>query len=99
MSDGTSEVREAKAILNNVAFIAAVDSVRADLITKAMNCSPQNDTGRRRYLDAAKTVDRVVSHLNAVVIAAKSGDEVDTSTYYQDEAAKRWGVFQRFINP
>ena len=87
--------QEAKWLMNNEAFKHVVESARSDLIAKAMACSPRNDEGRRRYLDAAKTVDRLVSHLNALILASKTGEEVEPATYYEEEAKKRWAFLRQ----
>ena len=92
MSDLTGE---AKALMSNTAFVAALDAARRQSIAAAMACDPKDDEGRRRYLDAAKTVDRVAAHLAALVAAGKSGDEPDPATYYQDQARKRWTFLSR----
>jgi hypothetical protein len=86
---------EAKALMNNAAFVAAVDAARRQLIAAAMACDPKDDEGRRRYLDAAKTVDRVMAHLAALVAADKTESEPDPATYYQDQARKRWAFLSR----
>jgi hypothetical protein len=87
--------QEATYLMGNEAFVHVTKSARDALIAKAMACSAQNDEGRRRYLDAAKTVDRVVSHLNALVAASKTGKEVDVSTFYEDQARERFKLFRR----
>ena len=86
---------EAKALMNNAAFVAAMDAARRQTIAAAMACDPKDDEGRRRYLDAAKTVDRVTAHLAALIAAGKTGEEPDPATYYQDQARKRWAFLSR----
>ena len=86
---------DAKALMNNAAFTNAVEVVRRQTIAAAMACDPKDDEGRRRYLDAARTVDRVTAHLSALVIAEKVGESVDPATYYQDQARKRWAFLSR----
>ena len=84
---------EAKALLNNEAFVAALETARRQAIAAAMGCAVSDDDGRRRYLDAARTVDRLAGHLNALVVSAKSGEEVDPSQFYEDQARRRWSFF------
>lgn len=86
---------EAKALLANAAFAAAVESARRQLLAAAMACDARDDDGRRRYLDAARTVDRVVGHLGALAAADETAAGVDPSTYYQDQARRRWALFSR----
>ncbi|MGE3336040.1 MAG: hypothetical protein AB7I36_20580 [Rhodospirillaceae bacterium] len=86
---------EVKALMNNAAFVAALDGARRQAISAAMACDPKDDEGRRRYLDAARTVDRVAAHLSALVAADKTGAEPDPATYYQDQARKRWAFLGR----
>ena len=63
---------EARALLNNEAFVAALDAARAQSIAAAMACDVRDDEGRRRYLEAARIVARVAGHLNALVQASKT---------------------------
>ncbi len=86
---------EAKALMNNAAFAAALEAARRQTIAAAMACDPKDDEGRRRYLDAARTVDRVTGHLAALVAAATTGAAPDPATYYQDQARKRWAFLSR----
>jgi hypothetical protein len=86
---------EAKALMNNAAFVAALDAARRQTIAAAMACDPKDDEGRRRYLDAARTVDRVAGHLAALIAAEKTGGEPDPAAYYQDQARKRWTFLSR----
>lgn len=92
MSDASGE---AKALMNNPAFVGALETARRQAITAAMACDPTDDEGRRRYLDAAKTVDRVAAHLAALIVADKTGGDADPATYYQDQARKRWTFLSR----
>lgn len=80
---------EAKSLMNNEAFVAATKFVRDWNIAKALACKPRDDEGRRRYLEAARIVDSVVSHINAQIQAAKSGDTVDPSNFYEERARNR----------
>lgn len=77
---------EAKSLMNNEAFVKATESVRTWNINRALSCKQRDDEGRRRYLEAAKIVDSVVAHINAQITAAKSGDTVDPSTFYEERA-------------
>jgi hypothetical protein len=86
---------EARALLNNEAFVAALESARTQVITAAMMCDARDDDGRRRYLDAARIVDRVAGHLNALVQASKTGDGVDPADFYEERAKQRFALFRK----
>jgi hypothetical protein len=86
---------EARSLLNNEAFVAALESARAQAITAAMMCDARDDDGRRRYLDAARIVDRVAGHLNALVQAAKTGEGVDPADFYEERAKQRFALFRK----
>lgn len=92
MSDLTGD---AKALMNNAAFTAAIEAIRRQTIAAAMGCDPKDDEGRRRYLDAARTVDRVIAHLSALIVAGKTGEGADAATYYEDQARRRWAFLNR----
>lgn len=88
---------EANSLMNNEAFVAALGSARSQAITAAMMCDPKDDEGRRRYLDAARTVDRVAGHLYALIQAAKSGKDADEAVkvadFYEERAKSRFLAF------
>lgn len=86
---------DARALLNNPAFVAALDAARAQAVRAAMMCDARDDEGRRRYLDAARIVDRVAGHLNALVQAEKSGAEVEPADYYEERAKQRFAFFRK----
>ena len=86
---------EARGLLNNPAFVAALDAARTQVIWAAMMCAAHDDEGRRRYLDAARTVDKVAGHLNALVQAEKSGAEVEPADFYEERARQRFALFRR----
>ena len=81
---------EAKSRMSNEAFVAALDSARASAMTAAMMCDGKDDEGRRRYLDAARTVDKVRGHLQALIQASKTGEQVDASVFYEERAKNRF---------
>lgn len=86
---------EAKSLMTNEAFVAATDAARTQVIRAAMMCDPKDDEGRRRYLDAARTVERVVGHLNALIQASRIGEDVDPADYYEERAKARFALFTR----
>lgn len=77
---------EAKSLMNNEAFVEALEAARKQAITAAMMCDTKDDEGRRRYLDAARTVDKVRGHLNALIQAAKTGDDTNVADFYEERA-------------
>jgi len=81
-------------LMANEAFAHVVKEAREWQINKALACDPKDDDGRRKYLDAAKTVDRVVSHLEALM-AVPVEEQADPTTYYQDQAKKRWAFLSK----
>lgn len=83
----------AKALMNNPAFRDALESAQQSCINAAMACDVKDDEGRRRFLDAAKIVGKVASHLAALIQAAKTGDEVDHASFYEERARSRWALF------
>lgn len=86
---------EAKSLMTNEAFVAALDSARAQAITAAMMCDAKDDDGRRRYLDVARIVDKVGGHLNALIQAAKTGAVVEAADFYEERAKQRFAFFRK----
>ena len=94
-----SIVGETRALLNNEAFVAALESVRTQCIDAALRCGVMGDEKRRRYLDAANTVDRVKAHLQAI-LAADDAQQAQLEAekierFYIDRAQSR---FSRIVN-
>lgn len=87
---------EAKSLMNNEAFVKAIADCQQWHLNKAMTCGLKDDEGRRRHLQHAKDVNKIVGHLNALIVATKTGDEVDPDQFYAERAAKRWTAF---LNP
>ena len=87
---------EAKQLLNNETLTAAFDAVRTQAIGAALAAKPHEDEFRRRCLDAANTVDRVRSHLAAVIQAQQSADETakmaQVEDFYRTQAQARWNA-------
>ncbi len=81
--------------MNNPAFAAALEAARAQAVRAAMMCDARDDDGRRRYLDAARIVERVAGHLNALAQAEKSGADVDPADFYEDRAKQRFALFRK----
>ena len=81
---------EAKGLMGNAAFVEALDKARAQAIASAMACDVRDHDGRRRFLDAARVVDKVQGHLNALILSAKTGDEVDPNDFYKERAKNRF---------
>lgn len=75
--------REAKALASNPAFVSALDSARTQVIEAAIACDAKDDDGRKRFLDAAKTVSRVKAHILALA-ASPPGTVVELSDYYTE---------------
>ena len=79
---------EAKALMNNEAFVEATEKVRESLLNAAMKCDPRDDLGRFRYITAAKDIDALTAYLNAVIV-----DDSETmpnpENYYTDKQKPR----------
>lgn len=73
----------AKDALNNPVFTQALELAEQAYMTGAQTCDPKDDLGRFRYIEAAKVVKAVRSHLTAVIA---SGEEPKVS---QDFERKR----------
>jgi hypothetical protein len=86
---------EAKALMNNEAFVQALNACQQYHLNQAMTCDAKDDHGRRVHLEHAKNVNRIVGHLNALIQASKTGQEVDHENYYQEQARKKWGFLSR----
>lgn len=82
-------VAEARSLMSNPAFVDILERARKQIIEAAMACDVKDDEGRRRYLDAARIVEMVPAHLNALIVASKTGEEVDPSDFYK-ERARTW---------
>jgi hypothetical protein len=80
---------EAKALMNNEAFVEALESCRKQAMNAALACGIDNDEGRRRYLDAVRTVDKVQGHL-AALISADTPEEVNPADFYEERAKRRF---------
>lgn len=83
ITDAEVLARESKALAANPAFLAALDSARSQVINAAIACDAKDDDGRRRYLDAAKTIAHVKAHI--LTLAADPGQVVDVSNYYVEK--------------
>lgn len=86
---------EAKGLMNNPAFVEALAAARRQAIAAAMMCDVKDDDGRRRYLDAARIVDKVAGHLNALIQASKTGADVNAADYYEERAKQRFALFRK----
>lgn len=82
---------DAKYLMNNPAFVSAIESAKSQAMTAALMCDAKDDEGRRRYLDAVRTVDKVVGHLKALMVADVAEPEVPN--YYEDKAKSRFSEF------
>lgn len=89
MSDLT---QDAKYLMNNEAFTGALESCRSQAMNAALACDVKDDESRRRYLDAVRTVDKVKSHLIALMSATKA-DEVQPDDFYTTQAKSRFAAF------
>lgn len=78
---------DAKYLMNNPAWVNAVESARKQVMDAALACDPKDDEGRRRYLDAARTVDKVVNHIRA--LAATPDEQPDVEDFYKDRSKSR----------
>lgn len=81
---------EAKALMNNEAFVSALNACQQYHLNQAMACDAKDDHGRRVHLEHAKDVNRIVGHLNALIQASKTGEEVVESNFYEERARKRF---------
>lgn len=91
MSD---ESQDAKYLVNNPAFVKALDTARQQAMTAALGCDVKDDEGRRRYLDAVRTVDKVRTHIHSLAHAPESPVEVED--IYQERAKARFSaLFKR----
>lgn len=83
---------EAKYLMNNEAFVQAIQSAKAQALAAALGCDGKDDTGRRVYLDAVRTIDKVVSHLSALM-ASEKPEEIEVTGFYEEQAKRRWAAF------
>ena len=81
--------------MSNEAFVQALEACQKYHINKAMACGPKDDNGRRIHLEHAKNVNRIAGHLNALLVAAKSGDEVSPDDFYKERANKVFALFNK----
>lgn len=86
---------DAKFLMSNEAFVQAIESVQKYHMNKAMACGPKDDHGRRIHLEHAKNVNRISGHLNALLTAAKSGEEVNPDDFYKERANKVFALFNK----
>lgn len=86
---------DAKFLMSNEAFVQALESVQRFHTNKAMACGPKDDSGRRIHLEHAKNVNRIAGHLNALLMAAKSGEEVNPEHFYKERANKVFALFNK----
>lgn len=84
--------QEAKYLMNNPAFQSALSEARRQALAAAMGCDAKDDEGRRRYLDAVRTVDKVSGHIVALMQSEALPDD-KTVTFYEDQAQSRYSKF------
>lgn len=89
MKDLTSD---AKYLMNNEAFVEALESAKRQALTAALACDVKDDEGRRRYLDAIRTVDKVRGHLTALSV---STEETNVTDFYEERSR---GVLGKLLN-
>ena len=83
---------EAGYLMRNKAFTDALDKARQQVITAAISCAEHDDRGRKDLLRAARIVDAVAGHLNALIQASKTGEDVEVSNFYELQAKQRWSA-------
>lgn len=88
----TDLTADAKYLMNNEAFVEALESAKRQALTAALACDVRDDEGRRRYLDAIRTVDKVRGHLAAL---ATTTDTDNVADFYED---RQRSALQRFLN-
>lgn len=76
---------EAKALMNNEAFKAAVEQAQKDLIAKVLSCDPKDDQGRRLYAEAANIVGKVTAHIVALA-TTESTDNKPVEDFYEQRS-------------
>lgn len=88
MRDAKMKPIEAKSLMNNEAFVEAMEKAREVLIAQAMKCDPRDDLMRFRYLQSAKDIDALKAFLNAVIVDDGS-DAPNPENYYTDKQKPR----------
>lgn len=81
---------EAKAILNNEAFKAALESTQQAYLNAAMNCAMNDDEGRRLNLSAARIVGTIANHIAALATDKGMGAVIELPNFYEERARKRF---------
>lgn len=88
---------EAKYLMSNPAFVSALQSAKTQALNAALSCDGKDDQGRRVYLDAVRTVDKVASHI-AALMAADKPEEIEVTDFYTEQAKSRYAKFRELIS-
>lgn len=80
----TDLTQEAKYLMNNEAFSQSLENCRQQAMTAALACDVKDDEGRRRYLDAIRTVDKVRAHLTALAMVPE--EPTNVADFYEERA-------------
>lgn len=69
---------DAKFLLANETFNAALENLRAHAVSKAIACAPSDDEGRREFLNLARAADHVKGYLTALIVSEKAQEHANT---------------------
>lgn len=91
-----SRIGEAKQLLANPVLTEAFDLQKTALLNAAMKCAPTDDDGRYKLLIAAKVIDGVMAHLQAIIeideADARQRQADNVVHYYETQAKQRWNA-------
>ena len=71
-----SAENDAKFLLGNETFKAALDNLKAYAVQKAMEAAPSDDDGRKHFLNLARASEHVSGYLRALIVTASEAERV-----------------------
>lgn len=85
---------DAKFILGNETFKAALENLKSYAVQKAMEAAPSDDEGRKHFLNLARASDHIGGYLRALIVSASEQERVaqlaQLDQIYSARAANRY---------
>lgn len=89
---------DAKFLLGNETFSAALDNLRSHAVSKAIACPPEDDEGRKQFLNLARASDHVRGYLTALIVTEdhkkRAAEIAKLDNIYQDQATNRFRLLR-----
>lgn len=89
-----SAENEAKFLLGNETFKAALDNLKSYAVQKAMEATPSDDEGRKHFLNLARASEHVSGYLRALIVSADAAERAkqlsEIDNVYSMKAQQRY---------